>query len=369
MARIVMVLVGNIKYDGRVRKEIHTLVEAGHHVELVVSDFSKDGSGGGDLGIKIHYVPVTLWPTPALNFVSQMLFNRRAASIIRRLSPTHIHCHDLSSLAAGVWAKHSTGASLIFDAHELMPESMGGIRESVWGWIEKQCIKSCDYIVMPEKNRIAYFQHKYSSLPSTLLLENFPSKSEIPTCHYDIFREVYPIENGQRIILHTGVLHPKRHVEELIESMTLCGNDFVLIMLGRSFKGYGESLRAKTEALGLAKRIFFHDPVPRVEILNYMASCDIGTAFYRNTNLNNYYCASNKVYEYIALDKPVVTNNYPGLLETVERFAQGVCLDEITPKQLADAFVRACEPRSVTPGARKFFWEDERSVLSELYAK
>jgi glycosyltransferase involved in cell wall biosynthesis len=158
-------------------------------------------------------------------------------------------------------------------------------------------------------------------------------------------------------------------VEELVEAMSLCGDEFVLVMVGRSFKGYGEALRAKTESCGLKHRIFFHDAVPRVDILKFMASSDIGTAFYRNTNLNNYYCASNKVYEYIALGKPLVTNNYPGLLETVESFRQGVCIEQITSGSLAKAFTRACQPDAVTPGAKKFFWEDEQRVLNDLYTQ
>jgi hypothetical protein len=98
-----------------------------------------------------------------------------------------------------------------------------------------------------------------------------------------------------------------------------------------------------------------------------MAACDIGTAFYRNTGLNSFYCASNKLYEYIALDKAVVTNNYPGLLETVEHFRQGVCLADITPQSLAESYVHASDPAYVTPGAKKFFWEDEQDVLTQLY--
>jgi len=369
MTSIVMVLLGDIRYDGRVRKEVRTLTGAGHKVQLVVSDFKKTSCGGEDLGIPIYYIPISLWSHPAINFMAQLRFNQVAASIIRRLAPTHIHCHDLSTLLAGVWAKKKTGAKLVFDAHELMPESMGGVRQAVWGPIEKTCLESCDRLIMPEKNRINYFKQKYSRLPSIALLENFPSKTEIPSGRYDIFRNVYPIKKKQKIILHTGIIHPKRHVEEVIEAMSLCSEEFVVVILGRSFKGYENALRAKTESRGLGTRIFFHEPVPQVEILKFMASSDIGTAFYRNNNLNNYYCASNKVYEYIALGKPLVTNNYPGLLESVGKFRQGVCLDQVTPQSLAGAFTSACLPNSLTPGAKQFFWEDQQSVLTELYAQ
>jgi glycosyltransferase involved in cell wall biosynthesis len=369
VARICMVLRGDIRYDGRVRKEIATLVRSGHQVNLVVSDFGRTESSGEDLGIKIHYVPAALWPSAARNFLEQLVFNRTAASIIKKLRPSHIHCHDLSSLLAGVWAKKKLGATLIFDAHELMPESMGGIRELVWGWIEKNCIPRCDRIVMPETNRIAYFKRKYLNIPSPLLLQNFPRKADIPKDKFNLLRDMCSIKSEQKIILYTGLIAPRRSVEELINSMTMCDEKFVLVIMGEVFRGYDETLRLKIRKLRLEDRVFLHGPVPHAEILRYMASCDIGTAFYSRSNLNNYYCAPNKVFEYIALGKPLLTNNYPGLLQTVEKFRQGVCLSEITPKSLAEAYNTASDFNLVAAGAKKYFWEDEEHILTELYEK
>jgi glycosyltransferase involved in cell wall biosynthesis len=284
------------------------------------------------------------------------------------LAPTHIHCHDLNSLLAGVWAKKEIGAKLTFDAHELMPESMGGIRQTVWGRIEKKCLKSCDQVIMPEKNRIAYFKKKYPDVGEILLLENFPRRTEIPTEREDLFRRIYPIAKDQKIVLHTGLIAARRQVEELIDSMALCGDEFALVLLGRTFKGYEQTLRDRIKKSGLNQRVFLHDAVPYADILRYMAAGDIGTAFYSNINVNNYYCASNKMFEYIALEKPVLTNNYPGLLEYVEKFRQGICLNEITPTNLAKAYADACNPRAVTRGARKFFWEHEEHALLRMYA-
>ena len=124
----------------------------------------------------------------------------------------------------------------------------------------------------------------------------------------------------------------------------MCSEEFVLVILGIAFKGYEKTLAGNVKKHGLINRIFLHDAVPYTKILQYMASCDIGTAFYRNTDLNNYYCASNKVYEYIALNKIVLTNNYPGLLETGEKNRHGVWLMEVTAKSLQEAYTRASDP-------------------------
>lgn len=366
MAHICMLLRDDIRLDGRVRKEIRTLSQAGHEVELVVSDYTKTGTGGDDLGIKIHYVPLNLWSLPAINFAEDLRFNRRIASIVQRIRPTHIHCHDLNTLMAGVWAKDKLSATLTFDAHELMPESMGGIKESIWGLIERRCIPKCDHIIMPEKHRIAYFLKKYPNVPQPFLLENFPKRSDIPVTHDDIFRKKYPIGHDQMIILYSGIVHPKRQIEELVNSMTICDEKFVLVVLGNPYKNYADVLQGKIKELGIEDRVFIHQQVPHTEILQYMASCDIGAAFYPNTNLNNYYCASNKIYEYIALEKKILTNNYPGLLEVVGRGGHGVCLENVTAQSLADAYAGLAKT-DLSPTSKRYYWEAQEDTLLQIY--
>ena len=75
----------------------------------------------------------------------------------------------------------------------------------------------------------------------------------------------------------------------------MCRDEFTLIILGRAYKNSTDVVYKKNRQLGLEDKVFLHEEVPHTEILRYMASCDIGTAFYRNTNLNNYYCAPNKI--------------------------------------------------------------------------
>jgi glycosyltransferase involved in cell wall biosynthesis len=345
-------------------------MKAGHKIDLVVSAYQKNEFVDPNLEIQTHYIPMKVWPSIFMNMLENRLFNRKAASVIQRIRPTHIHCHDLSTLPSGTWAKKKIGAKLIFDAHELYPESRGGKKERVWGHIERKYIKSCDHIIMPEKNRISYFKKKYPAIDEPILLQNFPRRSDIVNYNFNRLRESYPIHEEQKIILYTGLISSGRYVEELIDSMTMCTDEFALVMIGGSRKNYDEYqefLRKKIKDYNLENRVFLHGFVPHTELLTYMASADIGTAFYRNTNINNFYCASNKLYEFIALEKVILTNNYPGLIEAVERYNQGVCLTEVTPMALAESYMKANDKRHVTPGAKKFYWEDEENALTRLY--
>jgi glycosyltransferase involved in cell wall biosynthesis len=148
--------------------------------------------------------------------------------------------------------------------------------------------------------------------------------------------------------------------------MTLCSEAFVLVILGKSYKNYHDVLQRKIKLFGVEDRVILHDQVPHTEILQYMASCDIGTAFYSNTNINNYYCASNKIYEYIALEKTILTNNYPGLLEVVDRGGHGICLEKITAQSLADAYASLAKAE-LSPTSKKYYWEDQEDTLLQIY--
>jgi glycosyltransferase involved in cell wall biosynthesis len=367
MAAIVMTLIGDIRYDGRVRKEISTLLSEGHNVELIVSDFSGQRSGGQDLGIPVHYLPMKMWSFAVANFAEQLFFNINAGRLIKSISPDFVHCHDLSALLAGVVATKNKSIRLVFDAHELMPESMGGVKERIWGQIEKYCVPYCDVILMPERHRIEYFRRKHKTKLDIRLLENFPRRSDMPVSKKNYLRESYNIQESQKIVLYTGGLAPGRYVEEIIEAVNCCRDGIVLVLLGRDFKGYAKYLEKKIRSNDLEKRVYLHEPIPHSKMLEYMSSCDIGIALYRNINVNNYYCASNKLYELIALGKSVITNNYPGLLEVVEKNKLGICMADVNPKNLARAFEKAASQHGLNLGGKAFFWEEQQQKLLDIY--
>jgi glycosyltransferase involved in cell wall biosynthesis len=367
MAHIVMTLIGNIEYDGRVRKEIATLRDADHSVELFVSDFSGQQAGGEGLQIPIHFIPMKLRRTAAGNFAEQLLFNLRAYRKIRKIAPDYIHCHDLTALLAGALA-HSPGKNvLIFDAHELLPESMGGAKRKIWGFIEKFCVRRTDIALLPERNRLEYFSKKYPFLKDLRLLENFPRRQDLPARKSDALREKFGIPADKTIVLHTGAIAPARHVDDIVDAIARCDGSIVAVILGLSFKGYAETVQSKINELELNDRVFLHGPVPHSEMLNVMAACDVGTALYRNDNVNNYYCASNKLYECIALGKAVVTNDYPGLQNVVADNRLGICLARVDADSLADAFQRAADETELALGSRAYYWEDQAAALTGIY--
>lgn len=63
----------------------------------------------------------------------------------------------------------------------------------------------------------------------------------------------------------------------------------------------------------------------------------MGIAVYDDSNLNNQFCAPNKIYEYAAFGIPMITSENLGLTETVGVYRAGRCVDFKNVDALADA--------------------------------
>jgi glycosyltransferase involved in cell wall biosynthesis len=360
-----MVLIGNIRTDGRVQKEILSLRKKGFTVTLIQWAHSGEGGGHEHLGIQVIDYPHRLHSNPAMNFLHQVLFNIFAWRHIKKLSPDFLQCNDLNTLFAGYLSRRQT--RVIYDAHELYAESRTGLRYLAWSWLEKAMLPACYAIIQPEKHRLAYFAAKHGiESERMILIENFP-KGDYHFSGRDRLRECFALSREVVILLYTGVLGPGRDIESMVTCMTLLGPGFVLVLLGPTLKGYRERLIAHIAKMQVGDRVKLHPEIPNAEMLDYIHSGDIGLVFYRNINLNNYWCASNKLYEFILCRKPVITNDYPGLREVVEERRLGICLSETSPEAIASAIHRLSERLPSLPPSTPYRWECQETSYLNLF--
>ncbi len=360
-----MLLIGDIRMDGRVQKEILTLRSCGFRVTLIQWPYSGRSGAHEYLGIEVIDYPHNLHRSAAVNFLRQILFNFFALHHLKRLSPDFLQCNDLRTLLAGFLFRRR--ARVIYDAHELFPEMYEGARKLVWSVLERMMVSACHAYIQPEKNRLAYFSAKYRIDPARIaLVENFPSG------HYAFsgrsrLREYFDLAPEKIILLCTGVLGPERGIENMISCMAFLDARFVLVLLGPTFKGYEKDLASRINEAKAEDHVKIHPAIPNVEMLDYINSSDIGLVFYQNTNLNNYWCASNKLYEFILCGKPVITNDYPGLREVVENNQLGICLSDTSPEALAAAVCRIRDDWTIPGGASPYVWEQQEATYLRIF--
>jgi glycosyltransferase involved in cell wall biosynthesis len=102
----------------------------------------------------------------------------------------------------------------------------------------------------------------------------------------------------------------------------------------------------------------------------------MGILLYRNDCRNNYYCAPNKLFEYMMMGLPVIAPSFPGIVPIVEGGNAGLCVDPARPEQIAAAvneLARSPElrQRMKENGLRltreRYNWETESAPLIERY--
>jgi glycosyltransferase involved in cell wall biosynthesis len=362
---VVMLLIGDIDRDGRVQKEVASLRARGHSVTLIQWPHRNVPRNYDSLGLEVIEYLMPLHRSAAINFVQQLKFNRFALRHLRRLSPDVVQCNDLNTLPAGYAFRHH--ARIIYDAHELFPESQFGIRRRVWTWLENWMVHGCDSYIQPEKNRLAYFATKYGIDPSRIaLVENFPSE-RYEFSGRDRLREHFSLAPDKIILLCSGHLGPEHNIENMIDSMALLDSRFVLVLLGPTYKGYERALADRISLAGVEGRVKLHPAIPNRDMLDFMRSSDIGLVFYKNNNLNTYWCASNKLYEFIFCHKPVITNDYPGLLEVVADHHLGVCLPDASAQAIAAAVRRITDEARVTSAPSSHVWQRQEQTYLTLF--
>lgn len=364
---IVILLYGNIKYDGRVQKEIKTFLKNNKQILLIVSDFDND-----DL-IKNYNYDIKIIRNKLdkrgsfFTFINLLLFNFLSYAFIKRKSVDFIHCNDLNTmLFSRSFAKKG---EIIYDAHELFPEAQSSkIKQYIWNLIEKMNIKNANVIIQTEKNRRLYFAQKYNlELNNIKIIENFPLKS-VNLKYKDYYLEKYKINRvRKKIVSYIGVISPDRCVLEMIQALNKF-QDIIFICIGNYPNiEYKRELKEYIKINELEDRFLLMKSIPQIEVIDATKSSDISIVFYKNNNLNNYYCASNKLYEALNNGVKILTNNYPGIYEVTKHIENVYRVNAITTIEIEKGIEYLLNINKATNAS--FYWEDQERMLIDLYRK
>ena len=324
------------------------------------SKFTKALFGGntGSLSINDDRESLVIYEgkSPFINFLSLFIgFNARVARKILEEKPDcdYIICRELSTLLAGVLVKKkSPKVTLIFDSNELSVETHAGIKKQVWNLIQKFCLPYCDIIMHAEKNRMRYFIDRYqidTGRQPNVLLENFPPYNPV-RCQ----RSFNKIKT-----LYFGSIGPNRGIEEMVQAFSELPA-FQLDLMGFGAAGYLQEIQDQIQRRN-ADNIRILPPIDDSLIYRIFPEYTAGIAFYPNTSLNNYFCAPNKVYQYLQSGMAVITTDNPGLKERLEGYKIGICLRDITAESIKNAIQEIVEQKycdNITAEIkRQFSWE------------
>ena len=365
-AKVVCVLYGTLQYRGRLLKQIAALQAEGIDCCLIYGDRGELPLNKEDFNFPIDVIQTSDKGHPLLLFLRQLRFCYKAGAQLKKSEATHVLCFSLQTLLAGTLAKRSRpNLKLIFDSNELHIESyINPIKKRLWAVVQKFCVPNCDVIMHAEENRLKYFKENHDKGERThFLLENFP---------YHIANDklrAKPDRSTVRV-LYVGVMGPDRFSRELVEIFHELGSSYTLDLVGPMPPSFRQELDEKLVS-NSSNNVRILSAIPHNEMSNLIQNYHIGIALYRNDNLCNYYCAPNKVYDYLMNGVAVVANAYPGLIKVLEDGEIGACIEEVDLNSFRAALeiiVKENRWANITEDVRTHYsWEAQNPGYLELF--
>ena len=371
MNNIIILLIGSIDYDSRVQKEITNFILLGYDVTLFLWNwepykYKKERvrivnaklSNHGIKDKKLTFI------TRFLKFIRYWHF---ASKEVKKENFKFIHCNDLITLGVIFFLPKHYHKNVIYDVHDLLPEryKKKGVKYFFWGFLEKKLIKKIDTVIVPEINRGRYLKTKYKLHKMPLLINNYPIYQKINTINV---KKELKLPNDNILLCYQGFIDKRREIENMILSLKYIPARFTLLLIGYAFGDYIVKLKRLVMEEQLESRVFFYGKVSRYKLLQTVAGCDISLALYQNNGINNYLCASNKVFDSIMAGVKVITNDYPPH-KNLRCYEFIRLISTVDPKNLAAHILELGQSDTEIPDSikKQFSWDSLFDVFKEIY--
>jgi glycosyltransferase involved in cell wall biosynthesis len=241
-----------------------------------------------------------------------------------------MHAHnppDLTGIASLLVSK-ITNIPYVFEIHDRAPElycELMGFSESSFVF---KLMKSIEYLVVTNSKGIitvnkhvaAYFKQYGGPAPIYIYTGTKVGKNEIRKTSLGNSRVM-----NHRIILFQGTLNmatiggPSIYDLELpLKAMPYILKNFPNAILVYVGEGSGRpKLEKRSRLMGLDDKVIFTGFVSQKQVFDWINKAEVVLIPFANSP-NNHTTVPSKIYEYMAIGKPIVATRFPGILEILE---------------------------------------------------
>lgn len=235
---------------------------------------------------------------------------------IKRKQYSIMHSCDFDCVIPCFLVKKMFNKKLIYDIFDYyihsryIPDKIQNIVER----IDIGIINSSDAIIICIEER--YKQIEKSSPKRVEVIHNSPNykfiKSSIKLCKSS---------NEKLKIVYIGILQKNRLLIEISELIGNYTNIELHIGGFGYFENYFKALSEKSD------NIYYYGQLNYSDVLQLESECDILFATYNPQIMNHRFSAPNKLYEAMALKKPVIVCTNTGVDELINRYNMGLSID------------------------------------------
>jgi glycosyltransferase involved in cell wall biosynthesis len=367
--------------DSRVRQYARALVERGDEVDFI--GLRKESQAVEEIvqGVRIFRIQGREYNEKGrISYLFKLLRFLASSSLL--LSRKHfrkrydlIHIHSVPDfLVFAAWLPRLTGAKVVLDIHDVVPEFYATKFNAPPGsrmfqsllLLEKLCAAFANHVIIANDVwRDKLMSRALRGSKCTTILNSPP--------------RVAPEAGNRRrtnskfTILYPGSLNHHQGVDVAVQAFALIKNsipeaEFHIYGEGAEFENIGRLIRE----LGLEKDVFLQPYVAHEEILRIMGNADLGVDPKRTDGFANE-AFGGKIFEFMALGVPVVASstrtNKHYFTESVVRFCRGGDTQDLAQSILALHKNREATDRMVqnaTAFVRRYQWDAQKSIYLDL---
>lgn len=219
--------------------------------------------------------------------------------------------------------------NIILDVRELyLSKEVKHLSGKIGCFFERIMIQKADIVICANKYRAEIMQEYYnlSSLP--LVYENIRKIKYNNNPTINEFEEKYKhiFEKDTLKIISTSGYSVSRTNDKLVEALATLGDKYDLLLVGGGTINDKKIIQNIINEKSLSN-VHLIEMVGEDELKYLMNKSQIGIVNYHQKDLNNKYCASGKLYEFLFEGLPVVTTENPPLKELCDIHMIGISDD------------------------------------------
>lgn len=302
-------------WDPRVRREAETLVRMGRAVTVLCARHPDETEKAIVGGVRVQRLPLRIERGGRLRYLYQytafFLMTAWALWIFgRRNRFGTVHVHSLPDfLVFAAFGARLRRIPVILDLHEALPEILasrfpGRVGYAIALAVEKvSCLVATRILVVNETIRESLVARGVAA-NRVLVIYNSP---DLSTVSLPSHVPASPEQGSELHIVYVGGVDRDRDLVTLIRAVAGLWKQMpvTLAVYGHGPESLREELRTLVRQLGLGGIVQIGGALPREAVMAHMSQSDVGVATYER-NLITELILPSKVFEYVALDKPLV---------------------------------------------------------------
>jgi len=179
-----------------------------------------------------------------------------------------------------------------------------------------------DKVVFPDINRAKFFQNEAGLPELPLIVMNNPLfMSQLPDNKLRENLSARGIPSDTRVIVYQGMIGEDHGLLTIVKSMVSWPQNSVFALSGLVHRPeFMFKLKEQVDKLNLSQRVIYLPFLPYHKLFSYTVGAYLGVALFEAKDVSQFFVtgATNKIYEYLAMGVPVITNEAPHFREILD---------------------------------------------------